>query len=70
MLFSALVKRRFTWNTWLCVIGTALALVLSVGADLGAREYDSRPLAQWLWIASVALSALRRLILAFEVLGG
>lgn len=52
---SALVKRRFTWNTWVCMIGTALAIALSVGAYIGAREFASRPLAQWLWIASVAL---------------
>jgi 4-amino-4-deoxy-L-arabinose transferase-like glycosyltransferase len=61
---SALVGRRFTWNNWLCLIGGAFALVLSVGADVGAREYDSRPLAQWLWIASVVLlflaASLRR----------
>jgi 4-amino-4-deoxy-L-arabinose transferase-like glycosyltransferase len=59
-----LVERRFTWNIWLCITGTALAFLLSVGADIGARQYDSRPLAQWLWIASVALlllaAALRR----------
>lgn len=55
---SALVEQRFTWNNWLCVIGTALALAFSVGADLGAREYDSRPLAQWLWIASLVLLLL------------
>ncbi len=56
--FARLPHRRFTRQSWLCLITTALALVLAVGADLGARDFESRALAQWLWIASVALLLL------------
>lgn len=46
---------RQTWRGWVCAVSVALSLLFSVIADLGARALASRPVAQWWWVASVAL---------------
>ncbi|HEU5198558.1 MAG TPA: hypothetical protein VFU32_02910, partial [Ktedonobacterales bacterium] len=46
---------RQTWRGWVCAVSVALSLVASVIADLGAGTSADRPVAQWWWVASVAL---------------
>jgi 4-amino-4-deoxy-L-arabinose transferase-like glycosyltransferase len=46
---------RAAWREWWCALGVVLVLISSLIADLGARTFAGRPLAQWWWVGSVAL---------------
>ncbi|HLW00177.1 MAG TPA: glycosyltransferase family 39 protein [Ktedonobacterales bacterium] len=46
---------RAAWREWLCALGVVVSLIASLIADLGARTFAGRPVAQWWWIGSAAL---------------